>query len=63
MLTLCPECKNHYDDSSQTAECAGIGRTVANVTGAGSAHLVIGTTPIAEHVANVRRAGRGVAGS
>lgn len=61
MLTLCPECHNHYDDSSQSPECAGIGRTVANVTGAGSAHRVIGTPPIIEHINAVSMTRRGTA--
>lgn len=26
MFVLCPECKNHYEDSSQSAECEGVGR-------------------------------------
>lgn len=61
MLTLCDECKNHYDDSYQSEECAGIGVTVANVTGAGSSHRIIGTPPITEHVNATRSARRATA--
>ena len=58
MLTFCDECKNHYDDSSQSAECAGIGVTASSVTGIASSHRVIGSTPIADHIAATRSARR-----
>lgn len=56
MFVLCPKCKNHYDDSSQSAKCAGIGVTASKPTAAGSAHEVIASLPVEDHVAATRRA-------
>lgn len=61
MLALCNECRNHYDDSYQSKECAGIGVKASSVTGAGSSHAVTGTPPVVEHVAAVRQARRDTA--
>ena len=38
MLTLCPNCKQHYDDRADSEECDGF-----------SGHRQVGMTAIAEH--------------
>lgn len=60
MYVLCNECKNHYDDSYQSEECAGIGRIASRVTTPGSAHAVVGVQPVAEHVSAVRQTRRAI---
>ena len=59
MLVLCDECKNHYEDTAQSSECAGIGVTASSVTGVASSHSAIGSTPIADHIAAMRALRRG----
>jgi hypothetical protein len=57
MLVLCPECKNHYEDSNQSPECAGIGVKVTSPTTPGSAHPFYRQyTAAEENVHNVRGA-------
>lgn len=57
MLVLCPECKNHYEDSNQSPECAGIGVKVSSPTTPGSAHPFYRQyTAAEENVHNVRDA-------
>lgn len=62
MFTLCSECKNHYDDSTQSPECAGIGVRASSPTDAGSSHRIVAVQPVAEHVGNVRAVGSGRTG-
>lgn len=47
MLTLCPECNNHYDDEWRSAECDGPGRS-------GSHKSTKRTSAITEHIANAK---------
>lgn len=54
MFVLCDECKNHYDDSYQRAECKGVGRSA----GGSTSHPHWRTPPVEEHVGNVRSARR-----
>jgi hypothetical protein len=56
MFSLCPKCHNHYEDTSQSPECAGIGSAASFPTPAGSAHEIIAPAPIAEHVNGPRTA-------
>jgi hypothetical protein len=56
MFVLCPKCHNHYEDASQSPECAGIGSAASFPTAAGSAHQIIAPAPITEHVNGPRAA-------
>ena len=55
MYVLCGNCHNHYDDTSQSDECAGF-QIMSRPTSAGSAHAQLLPTPIAEHVHQTRMA-------
>lgn len=56
MFVLCPECHNHYDDSYQSSECAGVGRSApSNVY---SAHEIITKSPLETHIDATRDAAR-----
>lgn len=50
MFVFCDTCKNHYDDTSQSKECAGVGVGVGFAT----SHRGIAPRPVEEHVAAVR---------
>ena len=58
MFVLCPKCHNHYDDSTHSNECHGLGRTVSKPTAAGSAHREIRSAPIVDHVNALKAARR-----
>lgn len=49
MFVLCPECFNHYDDTSESDDCNGVGR---------SGHATIAPTPLESHVVNTKEARR-----
>lgn len=55
MLVLCEECRNHYDDESQSEECKGIGVTAGVREGVASSHENLrNSTAITSHVENTR---------
>lgn len=57
MFVLCDNCKNHYEDTNQSPECAGIGVKVSSPTTPGSAHPFYRQyTAAEENVHNVRGA-------
>jgi len=52
VFVLCPECKNHYDDSFQSEECKGINAGVPGMTS--NSHDIIAPKPVDQHVANAQ---------
>ena len=49
MYVLCDECKNHYDDTHQSAQCLGIGARARFTGEPGSSHEIIAPRPIDIH--------------
>lgn len=56
MFTLCDNCRNHYDDESQSPICQGIGvaETSYSEGWASSHRRTRQTSAIGDHVANTR---------
>lgn len=51
MFVYCPDCKNHYDDSYQSPECAWSDETAGYFH-----HGIYQSKPVESHVANTRYA-------